>query len=101
MILVEAGDILGILALDDPSRVKHATPFDGQLSDFGPAQVVGTKPPQRFTLLTTVLKNIIDGYDNQVIMATSLKELIQVLRDPELPYGEWAAQFSALHARML
>ena len=33
-------------------------------------------------------------------MATSLKELIRVLRDSELPYGEWAAQFSALHARM-
>ncbi|KAG0634704.1 acetyl-CoA carboxylase [Tuber brumale] len=29
-------------------------------------------------------------------MATSLKELIQVLRDPELPYGEWAAQFSVV-----
>ncbi|KAG0640532.1 acetyl-CoA carboxylase [Tuber brumale] len=78
---LEAGDILGILALDDASRVQHATPFDSQLSDCGPAQVVGTKPPQRFILLTTVLKNIIDGYDNQIIMATSLKELIQKL-DP-------------------
>ncbi|KAG0634358.1 acetyl-CoA carboxylase [Tuber brumale] len=78
---LEAGDILDILALDDPSRVKHATPFDGQLSDFGLARVVGTKPPQRFTRLTTVLKNIIDGYNNQIIMATSLKDLIQKL-DP-------------------
>jgi acetyl-CoA carboxylase/biotin carboxylase 1 len=26
--------------------------------------------------------------------------LIDVLRDPDLPYGEWNAQFSALHARM-
>jgi hypothetical protein len=26
---LEAGDILGILALDDPSRVKHAQPFTG------------------------------------------------------------------------
>ncbi|KAG0644556.1 acetyl-CoA carboxylase [Tuber brumale] len=78
---LEAGDILGILALGDRSRVKHATPFDSQLSDCGPAQVVGTKPPQRFTLLTTVVKNIIDGYDNQIIMATSLKEYIQKL-DP-------------------
>ena len=33
-------------------------------------------------------------------MASTLKELIEVLRDPELPYGEWNAQFSALHARM-
>ncbi|KAG0637759.1 acetyl-CoA carboxylase [Tuber brumale] len=58
---LEAGNVLDILASDDPSRV------------------VGTKPPQRFTLLTTFLKNIIDGYDNQIIMATYLKELISKL----------------------
>ncbi|RDL30121.1 putative Acetyl-CoA carboxylase [Venustampulla echinocandica] len=97
---LEAGDILGILALDDPSRVKHAQPFLGQLPDLGPPQVVGTKPAQRFVLLHDILKNILDGFDNQVIMASSLKELIDVLRDPELPYSEWNAQFSALHARM-
>ena len=33
-------------------------------------------------------------------MGPTLKELVQVLRDPELPYGEWNAQFSALHSRM-
>lgn len=97
---LEAGDILGILALDDPSRVKHAQPFLGQLPDLGPPQVVGTKPAQRFILLHTILTNILDGFDNQVIMAATLKELIEVLRDPELPYGEWNAQASALHARM-
>ncbi|CZR61438.1 probable acetyl-CoA carboxylase [Phialocephala subalpina] len=97
---LEAGDILGILALDDPSRVKHAQPFLGHLPDLGPPQVVGTKPAQRFVLLHSILKNILDGFDNQVIMASTLKELIDVLRDPELPYGEWNAQFSALHARM-
>ncbi|KAF4635320.1 hypothetical protein G7Y89_g2785 [Cudoniella acicularis] len=97
---LEAGDILGILSLDDPSRVKHAQPFLGHLPDLGPPQVVGTKPAQRFLLLHSILKNILDGFDNQVIMASTLKELIDVLRDPELPYGEWNAQFSALHARM-
>jgi len=97
---LEAGDILGILALDDPSRVKHAQPFLGQLPDLGPPQVVGNKPPQRFALLHNILHNILDGFDNQVIMASTLNELVQVLRDPELPYGEWNAQFSALHARM-
>jgi len=97
---LEAGDILGILALDDPSRVKHAQPFQGQLPDLGPPQVVGTKPPQRFALLHSILENILQGFDNQVIMASTLKELVEVLRDPELPYGEWNAQFSALHSRM-
>ncbi|KAL8690201.1 MAG: hypothetical protein Q9218_004295 [Villophora microphyllina] len=95
-----AGDILGILALDDPSRVKHAQPFSGQLPALGPPQVVGTKPPQRFSLLHNILENILQGFDNQVIMASTLNELVEVLRDPELPYGEWNAQFSALHARM-
>ncbi|KAI9837736.1 MAG: Acetyl-CoA carboxylase [Sarea resinae] len=97
---LQAGDILGILALDDPSRVKHAQPFLAQLPDAGPPQVVGNKPPQRFSLLSGILENILQGFDNQVIMASTLKELVEVLRDPELPYGEWNAQFSALHARM-
>ncbi|KAI9836294.1 MAG: acetyl-coenzyme-A carboxylase [Sclerophora amabilis] len=97
---LEAGDILGILSLDDPSRVKHAQPFSGQLPDLGPPQVVGTKPPQRFNLLHDILQHILGGFDNQVIMASTLKELVEVLRNPELPYGEWSAQFSALHSRM-
>ncbi|EPS29466.1 hypothetical protein PDE_04416 [Penicillium oxalicum 114-2] len=97
---LEAGDILGILALDDPSRVKHAQPFTGQLPELGPAVVVGSKPAQRFTLLHTILENILRGFDNQVIMGTTLKELVEVLRNPELPYGEWNAQSSALHSRM-
>lgn len=98
--ILEAGDILGILTLDDPSRVKHAQPFSAQLPALGPPQVVGNKPPQRFALLHSILQNILQGFDNQVIMASTLNELIEVLRDPELPYGEWNAQFSALHARM-
>ncbi|GES66228.1 acetyl-CoA carboxylase [Aspergillus terreus] len=97
---LEAGDILGILALDDPSRVKHAQPFTGQLPDMGPPQVVGNKPPQRFFLLHSILENILRGYDNQVIMGSTLKELVEVLRDGDLPYGEWNAQSSALHSRM-
>jgi acetyl-CoA carboxylase/biotin carboxylase 1 len=97
---LEAGDILGILALDDPSRVKHAQPFLGNLPNLGPPQVVGNKPPHRFVLLHSILQNILQGFDNQVIMASTLKELVEVLRDPELPYGEWNSQFSALHSRM-
>ncbi len=97
---LEAGDILGILALDDPSRVKQAQPFIGQLPSYGESVVVGTKPTQRFIVLHTTLMNILQGYDNSIIMLPTLKELIEVLRDPELPYSEWNAQFSALHARM-
>ncbi|KAK0666538.1 acetyl-CoA carboxylase [Cercophora samala] len=97
---LEAGDILGILALDDPSRVKQAQSFIGQIPEYGPPVVVGNKPAQKFTLLFNTLKNILMGFDNQVIMLQTLKGLIEVLRDPKLPYSEFSAQFSALHARM-
>ncbi|KFA48248.1 hypothetical protein S40293_07364 [Stachybotrys chartarum IBT 40293] len=97
---LEAGDILAILALDDPSRVKQAQGFVDKLPPYGDPVVIGTKPVQRFAVLHKILMNILLGYDNSVIMATALKELIAVLRDPELPYSEWNAQFSALHARM-
>ncbi|KAF4472190.1 acetyl- carboxylase [Fusarium albosuccineum] len=97
---LEAGDILGILALDDPSRVKQAQAFVDKLPSYGEPVVIGAKAAQRFTLLYNILHNILLGYDNSVIMNSTLKELIEVLRDPELPYSEWNAQFSALHARM-
>ncbi|KAF2660587.1 hypothetical protein K491DRAFT_688039 [Lophiostoma macrostomum CBS 122681] len=98
--VLEAGDILGILALDDPSKVKSAQPFLGMLPDLGPPQVMGNKPPQRFAYLSNILQHILQGFDNQVIMQSTLQELVEVLRDQELPYGEWNAQASALHSRM-
>ncbi|PGH13093.1 hypothetical protein AJ80_06465 [Polytolypa hystricis UAMH7299] len=97
---LEAGDILGILTLDDPSRVKHAQPYLDQLPELGPPQLVGNKPPQLFAQLLNVLQDILRGFDNQVIMGGTLKSLVEVLRNPELPYGEWNTQVSALHSRM-
>ncbi|KWU41533.1 hypothetical protein RHOSPDRAFT_36903 [Rhodotorula sp. JG-1b] len=95
-----AGDILGILSLDDPSRVHHAKPFDGQLPQLGLPNIVGNKPFQRFAYLKEVLANILAGYDNQSIMQSSMKELIAVLRNPELPYGEAGAVLSTLSGRI-
>jgi acetyl-CoA carboxylase/biotin carboxylase 1 len=97
---LEAGDILGILALDDPTKVKSAQPFLDPIPDVGAPSVLGEKPPQKFAHAIGVLQNILQGYDNQMVMKSTLKDLITVLRDPELPYGEWSAQASALHSRM-
>ena len=97
---LEAGDVIGILALDDPTKVKSAQPFLGKLPEFGAPTVIGNKPPQRFTYLYNILQNILQGYDNQSILKPALEGLIEVLRDPELPYGDWNAQSSALHSRM-
>lgn len=97
---LEAGDILAILALDDPTKVKQAEPFMSKLPEYGDPVVVGKKASQRFSLLYGTLENILLGYDNAVIMQQTLTDLITVLRDPDLPYSEWHAQFSALDSRM-
>ncbi|CAN6604237.1 acetyl-CoA carboxylase [Trichomonascus vanleenenianus] len=97
---LQAGDILAMMTLADPSRVKHAKPFEGQLPEYGSPRVTGSRCFQRFHVLLAVMKNILSGFDNQVVMNSSLKELLEVLRDPELPYGEWQQQASALHSRL-
>ena len=97
---LEAGEILGILSLDDPSKVKHAKPFEGQLPSMGLPVIIGDKPTQRYSRYLGILNNILDGYDNQVIMASTLKDLQEVLRDSHLPYGEWETAFAALSSRV-
>lgn len=97
---IVAGDIIAILTLDDPSKVKHALPFEGMLPDLGSPIVEGTKPAHKFRYLMSTLENILHGYDNQVIMDASLQQLIEVLREPKLPYSEWKLHISALHSRL-
>ncbi|THU97749.1 acetyl CoA carboxylase [Dendrothele bispora CBS 962.96] len=97
---LEPGDILGILTLDDPARVKHAKPFEGLLPSMGSPGVVGSKAHQRFIRCINILNDILDGFDNQAVMASTVKELIEVLHDPELPYSELTAILSSLSGRM-
>jgi acetyl-CoA carboxylase/biotin carboxylase 1 len=97
---LEPGDILGILTLDDPGRVKHAKPFEGLLPPMGMPGVVGNKPDQRLVQCLNVLNDILDGFDNQAIMSATLKDLIKVLHDQDLPYSEVTAILSTLSGRM-
>ncbi|RCK66171.1 Acetyl-CoA carboxylase [Candida viswanathii] len=97
---LNAGDILAILALDDPSKVKHAKPYEGTLPEMGDPTVTGSKPAHLFRHYDTILKNILAGYDNQVILNSTLKNMMEILKNKELPYSEWRLQISALHSRI-
>ncbi|KAJ7890599.1 acetyl-CoA carboxylase [Mycena olivaceomarginata] len=94
------GDILGILTLDDPTRVKHAKPFEGLLPPMGAPGVIGNKPHQRLARCVSTLEDILDGFDNQAVMASTFKDLIDVLHEPDLPYSETTAILSSLSGRM-
>ncbi|KAI0272407.1 acetyl CoA carboxylase [Gloeopeniophorella convolvens] len=97
---LEPGDILGILTLDDPARVKHAKPFEGLLPPLGPLGTSGNKPHHLLAQYVDVLNNILEGFDNQAIMAPSLTGLTDVLKDPELPYSEASSILASLSGRM-
>ena len=97
---LQPGDILGILTLDDPTRVKHAKPFEGLLPPMGNPAVTGHKPHQRLAYCLGILNDILDGFDNQAIMASTFKDLLAVLHDPELPYAQAHSILSTLSGRM-
>jgi len=97
---LEPGDILGILTLDDPARVKHAKTFEGLLPSVGTPSVIGNRPHQRFRYLTGIFNDILDGFDNQAIMHSTLKDLIDTLHDPELPYSQMNVVMSSLSGRI-
>ncbi|KAA1468959.1 acetyl CoA carboxylase [Dentipellis sp. KUC8613] len=99
-ISLEPGDIIGILTLDDPARVKHAKPFDGLLPAMGLPGVTGTKPHQLMHTYMDILNNILEGFDNQAIMSTTCRKLVEVLHDPELPYSETSAILSSYSGRL-
>ncbi|KAI8874091.1 hypothetical protein GQ42DRAFT_160031 [Ramicandelaber brevisporus] len=98
---LEGGDIIGILTLDDPSRVKHARPFEGQLPPLGPPTVRGDKPHQLFREAIGVLESILDGYDNLALMQPSVDMITNILRSsPELPFLEMGQVLSSLVGRL-
>lgn len=97
---VNAGDILAILSLDDPSKVMRAKPFDGQLPDTGLPIVIGNKSHQRFSFVMQVLGDILDGFDQSVQMQPCLTELGEILQDNELPYSQALHVLSSLSGRI-
>ena len=97
---LEPGDILGILTLDNPAQVKHVKPFDSLLPSFGPPGVTGNRPHQLLAQYIDVLTNILEGFDNQSVIAPSLNGLTDVLKNLDLPYSETTAILSTLSSHM-
>ncbi|KAJ1721084.1 acetyl-coenzyme-A carboxylase [Coemansia erecta] len=95
-----AGEVIGVLTLDDPSLVKHAKPFEGQLAAYGPPQAYGNKTHQLLRRSLSLLTNALDGYDTPVPAAQLLQQITELLQKPELPFLEIAEVLSALNSRL-
>ncbi|KAF0496183.1 acetyl-CoA carboxylase [Gigaspora margarita] len=97
---LEAGDIIGILTLDDPSHVRHAIPYEGQLPFMNSPVITGDKAHQRYIEVKQNLENILDGYDDHTILQSNVKEMMDLLRNSELPYLEFHSVLSTLPGRI-
>lgn len=56
--------------------------------------------PLEYDSLLKILYNFLDGYDNPPMVQSTLKDLITVLQDPELPYDQATAILSTLPGRL-
>ncbi|KAJ2394019.1 acetyl-coenzyme-A carboxylase, partial [Coemansia sp. RSA 2603] len=95
-----AGEVIGVLTLDDPSLVKHAKPFEGQLAAYGPPQAYGSKTHQLLRRALSLLTNALDGYDTPVPVTQLLQQITELLQKPELPFLEIGEVLSALNSRL-
>ena len=95
------GELLGILTLDDPTKVKFAKPFEGILPTFELKNGrYGTKPHQKLREHLEVLYDNLQGFDNSASVIASLRVVEATLRDPTLPYTHAAEVLSTLSGRI-
>ena len=95
------GELLGILTLDDPTRVKFAKPFEGILPTFELKNGrYGSKPHQLLREHLEVLYDNLSGYDNSAAVIPSLRIVESALRDSDLPYAHAQEVLSALSGRI-
>ncbi|KAJ3053083.1 acetyl-coenzyme-A carboxylase [Rhizophlyctis rosea] len=98
--VLNTGDVVGNLQLDDPSRVKRATIFDGEFPTFGPPQVTGEKIHQKYEEVKHNVDSILDGYEYTGEILTLVRQLVDFLRDADLPFFEFSQVLSSVAGRI-
>ncbi len=96
-----SGEMLGILTLDDPAKVKFAKPFEGLLPTFELAHGrYGSRPHQKLREHLEILYDNLAGFDNSASVITSLRIVEATLKEADLPYSEVQDVLSTLSGRM-
>mmetsp|Transcript_9843 Transcript_9843/g.16193 ORF Transcript_9843/g.16193 Transcript_9843/m.16193 type:complete len:2349 (-) Transcript_9843:1208-8254(-) len=95
--VLDAGDLIAVLTLDDPTKVRRAAPFEGSLPPMKPPRVMGDKWHQIMRNSLYAVRMIMAGYDNR---PEALGELIAAVQNPELPLLEFNEVLSAVSSRI-
>lgn len=94
---VEIGDKIATLELDDPSKVRKAEKFTGNLPSFEEPQACGEKPHQRFNRAKKDLQLLLRGFDTS---HSCVEDFINAIDDAQVCAGELREILSALSGRI-
>ena len=99
--VLEAGELMATLVLDDPARVQKAEPFTGTFPAMRLPSVIGSSPNLLLKHSRKQLQMLLSGYtmsDHTTRKAVS--EMMQCLRDPRLPLQQFTELLSTLSGRI-
>lgn len=99
--VVQNGDVLGYMRIDDLSKVQRAQQFTSPLPDYESASKSVTLPHHTMTLCLTLLQSFLNGYwipEDQV--NACLDTILSVVRDPSLPFYEYLDVLSTMEANL-
>ena len=96
--VVESGEAVATLKLDDVSQIKKAIQFEGKLDEIKNFNG-GQKPHQILKLVYEKLFNVLDGYE-AIDVDQNIACLFQILQNPQLPFYELSDLISSLRGRV-
>ena len=98
--VVQSGDILGYVKLDDPSKVRRADVFTAKLPTFEVSSTAQVKRPHHLIKIAiNLMEAFINGYWvplNQI--DNSLDSFLEAVHDPSLPFYEYLDVLSTMEA---
>jgi len=99
--VVEAGELIANLVLDDPEMVKKAADFEDQFPALREPNPLGDEVSLKLSAAVQALELVLDGYKtSQQTIENAIGQLMNSLRDPFLPLAQFTAAISSLTGRI-
>jgi biotin carboxylase/acetyl-CoA carboxylase carboxyltransferase component/biotin carboxyl carrier protein len=99
--VLEAGQLIGTMSLDNPQMVQRAEVFSGSLPVMGDPAPLGSKPNLVLQAGLEKLNNLLSGFQlGPGVVSSVLKDIMVALRSPELPLFQFKDKLSNIEARI-
>ena len=96
--VLAAGDLIGSLALDDPTAVARATPYTGGFPELGPPLIYSQGVDHRFKQASDAAASVMAGFEHNVDDVVA--DLLACVDDPALALLQWASEFAVVATRV-